>query len=56
MANTLSAITRGGWVLALGTRCTCTYISSSVSSGTPMWMKTSSENKRSLTDPHRADA
>ena len=43
------AIGRGGCVFALGTRCTCTHISSSTSSGAPMWMNDSSENKRSLT-------
>ncbi len=44
-----SAIGRGGCVAALGTRCTWTHISSSMTSGTPMWMKTSSENRRLLT-------
>ena len=39
----------GGCMAALGTRCTCTHIKSSVTNGTPMWMNTSSENRRSLT-------
>ena len=49
IASTASAIGRGGCVCAFGTRCTCTHITSSATSGTPMWMKTSSENRRSLT-------
>jgi hypothetical protein len=49
IASSAKAIGRGGFVVAFGTRCTCTHISSSVTSGTPMWMNTSSENSRLLT-------
>ena len=44
----LTAIGRGGCVDAFGTRCTCTHISSRIRNDTPMWMKASSEKKRSV--------
>ncbi len=43
------AIGLGGVVRARGTRCTCTHISSSTTSGSPMCRNDSSEKKRSLT-------